>query len=576
MIRSIFIKDFALVEEARVEFTPGLNIITGETGAGKSIIVNALAQLCGERGNVDLVRAGSRKAIIEAAIDYRGNPAVEQLLTSFEIDPEGFEGIIIRKEINSKGSSRIFINDSPVTLTSLNQISGLLIDLHGQHQHQRLLHPQNHISYLDEFARLNEDVAGFRRLLGQFKKAAASLNDLRDSQLKAFQLQDMYRYQDAELDKAQLDAGEMEQLKAEMKVLENIELFHQYGSSLTQNLYSGEINASQLIAEAAQNLSKLADLDGHFAVLRENIHEALATIEEIGRSTEEYLAGLQFDPERLEAIHARIAQLDFLLKKYQKLNVAELIEFHKEIEEKLGDIDQYDERIAEGEQEVARLRREVIQAGRELSLRREKSAREFEARIDEILAKIGMQNARLKVNQSLMLSDNGAFTVGDQKVNSDENGFDRIFFEISSNVGEPFRPIHKIASGGEISRIMLALKTVFAESDRTPSLIFDEIDSGISGKVAQTVGLKLNELARFHQILCVTHLPQIAAQGDSHYRVFKQVHNGRTNVRILPLSEQDRVQEIAVLLGGQTVSSQAIENARHLLEESKPNKKAHK
>jgi DNA repair protein RecN (Recombination protein N) len=568
MIRSLFIKNYILVDEIRIAFNTGLNIITGETGAGKSIIVNALGQLCGERGSPDMVRGGAKKAIIEAEIDASmRNDLAEQIdLEALGIDED--QHILIRKELNANGASRIFINDSPVTLPLLNQLSTLLFDFHGQHQHQRLLDPNNHIIYLDAFGSLEATLRTFRDLYRKYKTLIRQRDDLKTRQLQSFQMQDMYRFQDEELEKAHLQDGELEQLRSELNILSNIENFHQYGSALTALLYNGDTNAAELLSKAENELALLADLDEQFGSLKLNLENARAAVEEIGRFTEVYLANLEFDQGRMDFIHQRIAQLEFLLKKYQKLNIAELLELHDSVKQKLGYIDQFDEAITKIDQEIEEVKKDLVDTGRRLSQARQEVGKQFEQRVSDILKSIGMVHAQFLIHQEFKDAGEPSFELNGQKATASTHGFDHLTFKISSNAGEDFHPLNKIASGGEISRIMLAIKSVLAESDQLPVLIFDEIDAGISGKIAQIVGKNISQLATYHQIICVTHLPQISAFADAHYKVSKTVQGDHTFVQIAQLNREAQIEEIAHLLAGEVLSKPALDHARHLVAEA--------
>lgn len=569
MLKSLYIKNFILVDEIKVLFDSGLNIITGETGAGKSIIVNAIGQLCGERAGSDLIRIGTKKAIIEAEIEIKSNRNITKILNKLDAEFGDSRLIIIRKELNSSGASRIFINDTPINLSRLNLLSTVLFDFHGQHQHQRLLDQDNHITYLDSFCKVEKSLAIYRDQYQRYLETCRFRDELKSKQYNSFQMQDMYRYQNEELSKAVLKAGELSELKAELKILSNVENLHQYGQSLTTALYNGEYNAGDLLNQAEDDLDKLADMDPQFESFKQNLKDASAIVGEIGSFTEKYLDGLEFDPIRMESIHQRIASLEFLLKKYQKTNIAELIEFHSEIGRLLGDIDQFEDAIKLKENEIVLLQNELILAGEKVVQVRKEAAGQFENTVSAVLHKIGMNNADFKVRHNFSEDPNSPFVVDGKKVKPGPNGFDQIAFEVSTNAGENFYPLQKIASGGEISRIMLAIKSVLAENDEIPVLIFDEIDSGISGKVAQIVGKNLNELADFHQIICVTHLPQIAAFASSHYKVSKIVTDQRTQVEISQLNSEQQIKEIAHLLAGVDVSDHAMQNARHLLSESK-------
>ncbi len=568
MLKSLFIKNFALIDELRIEFSEGLNIITGETGAGKSIIVNALAQLCGERSSSELIRKGAAKAILEAEIEFEPRHEIAKILQDLDIDSQVPSTLILRKEISAKGNSRTFVNDTPVSLGRLNEISSYLIDIHGQHQHQRLLHPENHLEYLDAFARLNEAVRAFGAALTQYRRKIAERDALRARRLKSTQLQDMYRFQMEELRKAQLQPGELDELYNELKRLNNIEYIHQLASNVGELLYLGEPNASGFMADAEKDAQKLAEFDHEWVELNESLSEARATIEEIGRFASDYLANLEFDPQRLEQLQERIAHLEFLLKKYQKKTVEELIAYLQEIENYSADMEQFDEKIQQKEQEIGLLQARLQDMGKRLSQERRKAAAIFEERIDEVFKSVGMAHARFRVRFEVKEQADSPFVLDKKHVEINERGFDGVVFELASNAGEDFKPLHKIASGGEISRIMLALKSLLAAVDRVPSMVFDEIDAGISGKIAQVVGRQMARLSRKHQILCITHLPQIAAFARTHFKVSKNTEDNHTFVDIEQLDDVGRVHEIATLLSGKEVAEQTLENARHLIAEA--------
>lgn len=568
MLKSLYIKNFALIDELRIEFSDGLNIITGETGAGKSIIVNALAQLCGERSSTELIRKGAAKAILEAEIELRPRSEVMKILRELTIDFEVENILILHKEISAKGISRTFINDTPVPLSRLSETSSYLIDIHGQHQHQRLLHPENHLEYLDAFGRLNGLVQAFNQTFSQYRQKIKEHDALRARQLKSTQLQDMYRFQIEELNKAELQPGELDELYNELKRLNNIEYIHQLASAINDALYLGEPNASGLIAIAENNLQKLVEYDVQFAEFNESLSEARSSIEEIGRFISAYLVDLEFDPRRLEQIQERIGRLEFLLKKYQKKTEEELIEYLQEIENYSADIEQFDERIEQIERKIEELKNQLQKQGSELSQKRKTAAKTFESRMAEMFKKVGMANAHFRVHFFFKEQPHSPFVLDGKPVEANERGFDQIMFELASNTGEDFKPLHKIASGGEISRIMLALKTLFAAVDQVPSMVFDEIDAGISGKIAQIVGLQMAELSRKHQILCITHLPQIAAFAHTHFKVLKNTEDNRTYVDIEQLDDFSRIREIATLLSGKEIAEQTLENARHLISEA--------
>jgi DNA repair protein RecN (Recombination protein N) len=567
MITSLAVKNFALIENLKINFQDGLNIITGESGAGKSILINALNQLCGERSNLDLIKSGQKKAVIEAEFNLNDNKRISDALLSQPFTIEN-GSLIIRKEINESGMSRIFINDTPVQLAILSQVSNYLIDLHGQHQHQALLHPENHLTYLDSFAGLHSSVTDFTRLVDSYSALINKIKTLEKDRSGALQMTDLFKFQLQELNLAGIEKNELNKLNDELRILANFEKVHAAGQSLTQSLSLDEFNASQIVTRALKNINDLASIDEQFNELRNNLTSALEAIEEVSQFVERYLSNLEFDPDKAEQIRQRIAQLDFLLKKYQKVNSDELLDLAEELKVKLSQIDNYDDHLKKLDTEKKQLEKIILNSGMELSQKRKQAAQQFENLLTNFLKEIGMDNSRFEFQQEFIADTTSPFTINEICVKLLPTGFDDILIKFSPNPGEALKPINKIASGGELSRIMLALKSVLAEKDHIPLLVFDEIDNGISGKVAQIVGKKIGELSRYHQIICITHLPQIAAFADSHYKVNKITDNTSTRIEIEMLEVEDRVKEIANLLGGVNLSKEAMDNASQLLTEA--------
>lgn len=571
MIHSLQIKNFALIDKNEVQFKNGLNIITGESGAGKSILVNAINQLCGERSSLDFIKAGTKKAVIEAEIDISALPHLTAVLSENDIDNDS-QLLIIRKEINSSGNSRIFINDSPVHLAILNKVSQHLIDLHGQHQHQTLLHPENHLQYLDSFADLESALADFKTLALEYDHICADLNNLKNEQAQALQMADLYALQKKELEAAELVEGELQSHEDELKILSNYEKMHQAAQQLVEALSHSEINASYLLNNAQNSLQSLAEIDPQFQSLTENLNIARDTVEEIAQFTERYMSNADFDPERAEFLRQRLHQLEFLLKKYQKTSVEDLILLNEELNNKLEHIHNFDSDLQKLDKQKEKLEKVLLKCGIELHQKRCEAAEKFEKKLSAFLNEIGMSHSRFKFEINLTEQTDSPFIINKKSCRLLADGFDTVLISFSPNAGEPLKPINKVASGGELSRIMLALKSVLAEKDKTPVLVFDEIDSGISGKTAQVVGKKISDLARYHQIICITHLPQIAAFADFAFKVDKQSVAGNTAVSIIELQGESRTAEIAHLLGGVTLSPQAFANAQQLLDEASKSK----
>ncbi len=564
MLKKLYIKDFAIVDYLQIDFESGFQVLTGETGAGKSILVGALRLLCGERGQSDLVRSGSDKAILEAEfkfpIDSKKRSILEELAVELISDV-----IIVRREINTKGVSRAFINDTPVNMNALGTITELLIDLHGQHQHQRLIHPENHITYLDAFGKIQPILEKYKSAYKEYHNQKNLLEGLIEKRKKSYEIHDLYTFQVNELTKANLKEEELELLISERKILENNEALFDVSSKVATLLYSAEDSASRIISEAINKLKSMTEIDPSFIELIKNLESAQVSVEETGRHCESYGSNLEFNADRLEEIRSRESELAWLLKKYQVFNIPALITRLEEMKKNLDEIENFDEKIDKLEKNLEEIRKKLQEISLVLSEKRQELGKIFEKELESLLISVGLQNASFKVNQSWQEKEGGIVSVNGKTYELSENGMDQIEFNVGLNVGEPTRPLHKVASGGEVSRIMLCIKTLLADSDDIATLVFDEIDSGISGRLAQIVGKKMLEIAKHHQLIVITHLPQIAAQSDSHFSVAKNEVEGRTIVSVQKLKADERILDIAKLLGGEQVTPQAIANARELL-----------
>jgi DNA repair protein RecN (Recombination protein N) len=567
MLKRLYIKNFAIVDELEVNFEPGFQVITGETGAGKSIMVGALGLLCGERGQSDLVRAGETKAILEAEFTFNTNK-LNRILEENGIDFEnGF--MIIRREISPNGMSRGFINDSPVNITTLSRISDYLVDLHGQHQHQRLLNTESHISYLDEFGRLKSELELYYNIYTAYNAKIQELQDLINQHRSVQEKKDLLNFQIEEIRKANLKNNESEELEKERLKLENSEVLYNTTNQLNEILYSGDESILKTLSAAVSSLKHISNLDKDFSPLLENLESARVTVQEVGRFCEEYGSLLEFDPQRLEEIRTREAQIEWLKKKYQVTSVENLINLRKKLEEQIQRVHNYDSRIQQIKVESESIRKELEQAALFLSQKRMDVAENFEKEMGTLLKSVGLVKSEFKINILQQADEKGIITKDGISLIANEKGMDQIEFYVGLNIGEPVRPLHKVASGGEVSRIMLCIKALLADADEIETLVFDEIDSGISGRYAQIVGQKLGDISDNHQLIVITHLPQIAAMGQVHFAVRKKEASGRTRVEVKKLTTEERITDIAGLLGGAHITQTVRESARELLAESK-------
>ncbi len=564
MLKRVYIKNYALVEEGEIEFQPGLNIITGETGAGKSILLGAIGTLLGERTSATMLRAGEAKAVIEGHFSIHGLPQVQAYLRERELDSQDDE-LIIRREILASGRSRAFINDTPTTLDEIEVVANMLVDLHGQHEHQSLLKVGEHLNFLDAFGRLQPLREQVQQHYREVEQLQQQLKHLREQEHALKEKADYLQFQIEEINKVDPQPGEEEELLGEEKRLAHSHELLENCNRLANMLYEQEGSATDFLGQAIHILNQLQQLDAYFEPLNRDLETALIAIEEVVKSCQSYAAKIEINPERLEEVRARLAEFTRLKKKYAT-DIEGVLQKREELQNELSRIESLDEEIAGLETQLQEAIGRYRETAVELSEKRQKAASELEQAIPEILAEIGMSGSRFKVQFDMDDDPDSWLTLDDRKVRAFASGIDRVEFYISANPGQPLRPLQKVASGGEISRIMLALKKAIAHSVQVPVLIFDEIDIGISGRVAEAVGRKLRELAETHQIICITHLPQIASAGQTHFLVEKIQSGDQTQTKVRRLAEEEREWAIARLLGGETITEAHLSSARELLQ----------
>lgn len=562
MLTSLYVRDFALIDELSVNFASGLTIITGETGAGKSILIGALNMVLGERASAELVRSGATRAVIEAMFTGKIDENLAALLDNAGIErtPE----LILRRDISSSGQSRCFINDTPCTVSLLKQAGQQLVDLHGQHDHQLLLHAETHASLLDGFGRLTNDVASYRRQLLAYRTLCHQLDNLLKKAAAMAEKRDFLDYQYRELDSAGLFEDEEQSIEAEINLLENAETLAGFSSDLTGILYDSENSAYSSLSSATHILEKLAAIDWRFNIHLEELKGATATIEEINRFIHRYASGVEFNRERLEELRERQMLLQRLAKKHGR-SIAELPALRDTIAEELSLQESIAEETGHLAAEIETARQQLSASALNLSEQRKGASIMLEAAITEYLQQLGIPSSTFRVSIGHEAATDGEIEDEVQRYRAFENGYDRIEFLISTNVGETPKPLVKVASGGEISRVMLAMKSALARSANLPILVFDEIDTGISGPIAQAVGFSLKKLSRLHQIIAITHLPQIAAMGDRHLTVRKSVDGTRTVTGVFPVEGSERTGEVARLFSGQTISAASLQLANELI-----------
>lgn len=563
MLTLLNISNIALIDELRVELERGLNLLTGETGSGKSIIVDALGVLIGGRFTSEMVKNNARSAFIEGLFAIGSNSELDRILQNAGIETgDAASGeLLIRREVSS-GRNRIFINNNLATLALLREIRPLLVDIHGQGDQQTLFNPETHLEILDAYAglgTLRQKVAGYYR---QWASLRRELDALEKEGAEKLQLIDILRFQIEELERAHLAIGEDERLEEERRRLNNIEKLSALCSEAFNQIYEESDSALARVGHAARRVEELTEYDSSFREYVEGLKSTQALLEDLAFKLRNFSEKLEFSPTRLAEVENRLAEVSRLTRKYGG-SIESALEHLARSEDRLRRIERADEREEELGAELAAARTAYLKQARTIHRERVAAAKKFEQRVENDLAEVAMEHARFEVrieapsDAEAVERDNAqAFT---------PRGIDRVEFYFSANVGEPVRPLAKVASGGEASRLMLVLKTIANPSKFPRTIVFDEIDAGIGGRVSEAVGVKLKKLSETNQVLCVTHQPQIARFADSHLLVQKEVVRDRTEVRVERLDRRARVEEIARMLTGANITETARRHAREML-----------
>ena len=567
MLKHLQIQNYALIEKLDVAFESGLNIITGETGAGKSIIIDALSLILGERADTDSVRKGTDKAVVEGIFGISLNKKLKLLLSEQSI--EYSDELILRREVSVRGSSRCFVNDSPVSLNIMKNIGDLLVDLHGQHEHQSLLRTETHIDLLDDFIGLGDLVNEFSNQYKEVTSILAQLKEIKSKELQLKEKRDLYEFQIKEIDAVSPVLGEEDKLENELKILENSEKLHENTSQLYDILYKNNDSISGRLDNVRLQLEKLSQIDKTFDQMLGDLKSAEAVVDELVTSIRNYNSKIEFNPERLEEIRNRLGAITVLKKKYGG-SIEAVVKHRERIGQEVALAENFDSEIKKIKNFLDGKRKTVSEFAKNLSDKRQEGAKKVNREIIKVLTELGIENSKFDVKiENHPLHDandeNGIVRLGKEFYETTSKGIDTVEFYISTNIGEDVKPLVKVASGGEISRIMLALKTILAKSERLPLLIFDEIDIGISGRIAQAVGLSLKNLSKYHQIIAITHLPQIASLANTHYVVEKVEDGKRSFTRMKNLELKERIHEVAKLLSGKEVTEAGLKSARELI-----------
>ena len=563
MLVELTIKNIALIESLRLEFAQGFNVLTGETGAGKSIVVDSVNLALGGRADREMIRTGSEKGMVQALFDVSGNPRAQQVLRDLDIEAE--DGLIsVRRELSRSGRNVCRISDVVVPVNSLRQLTSLLMDVHGQHEHQALLNPARHIDFLDDYA--SDGLAAAKTAVSERYaargKIGSELKKLMNDASEKERLSDILSFQVQEISSARLKPGEEQKLERKLAILENAEKIRTGVEGAYTLVYQGDgrnPSAQEALLRAAEAMDRIASLNDRYVALAGRLRELYYGAQDVGYELQGLLDDLDFEPELIDKIAGRLDLIGRLERKYGP-TLEDVIRFGEQAEQRLNDLKTSDESIAELKKQYRAADAELKSACAELSALRRSAAERLAAAICEQLKDLGMAKTRFEVRVE-----------PEQKPTS--NGMDRVEFMISPNPGEPLRPLASIASGGEISRVMLALKAISVDGAGVDSMIFDEIDTGVSGRMAQVVGEKMCMIARSRQVLCVTHLPQIAALGDAHYLVEKLAGEDRTDTLVRALDDDGRIHELARLVGGAEESESSLSHAAHMLREAAARKK---
>ncbi len=551
MLSTLYIENIAVIEKTEVEFSSGLNVLTGETGAGKSIIIDSIHAIMGQRTSRDIVRTGEKQAFVSARFENIGNNAAQKL------DELGFasddDELILQRTLNSSGKSSCRINGKPATASMLRELSPFLINIHGQHESYELFSPDTHVDYIDSFGGCENALNSYKEKYTQFKILKKKLDEANRDEGERLREIDLLSFQANELSEAAVEKGEEAGLEAERTSLVNFErIFSLLNEARVYLLGNDSDGGAEAVDMAAGAMRSAAEFDSEYAGISDNLTDIYYNLKDCAEQISDAIDGLESDPERLEEIEERLDLLNRLSRKYNT-PCDELPKLADEIQSRLDALINYDKNRGELESDCAEAKEEMLKAAEKLGQMRRAAAKTFAEKVKTEMSFLDMPNVELVPSF--------------EKVEPWAKGTDKVELLISANPGEAPKPVAKIASGGELSRMMLAIKTVLAENDTVGTLIFDEIDTGISGSAAEKVGLKLKEAAKTSQVLCVTHQAQIAALADSHYLIKKSFEQGRTYTEVLELDRGGRISELARIIGGVNVTEAALSHAESMLAE---------
>jgi DNA repair protein RecN (Recombination protein N) len=551
MLQELVVENYAVVERLRVHFHSGLNLLTGETGSGKSIVVDALGLLLGARASADMVRTGESRARVAGIFDVRDHTAMRRLLEPSGLEVEDGE-LLVEREILASGKSRAFVGSRPVAISLLKDLAPHLGDIHGQHDQQLLFVPDAQRDMLDTYAANRELLDHAAGLYRQWRSIGAELEELEHNEQEKLRLLDLWSFQRMEIESAALAADEDAALENERRVLQNVQKLEEAATAAYAAVYDAPESATSLTRIAARRVDELCRIDASLAAVREHLKTADLSLQEASYELRDYLGRLEGNPGRLEEVESRLAAIDKLKRKYGQ-SIAEILSFLEDVRRQIATVEHAGERMEELRCQQKRVAGEFEKTAADLSARRAAAARKLEKKVETELAGLAMAGT--------------VFRVAINPAPWSEEGVDRVDFLVSPNLGEEPRPLEKVASGGEISRLALALKTCLAAPRNGPprTLVFDEVDAGVGGSAAEGVGRRLKKLAANNQVLCVTHLPQIACFADHHYVVEKRESKGRTEATVEELDGAARTREVGRMLSGQKLTPEALKHAEQMI-----------
>lgn len=550
MLRSLYIKNYALIDSLEIDFEPGFSVITGETGAGKSIILGALSLILGQRADIKAIKQGESKCVIEGSFDvsaYDLKAFCEE--KGIEYDPDSY---ILRREILSTGKSRAFINDSPVSLTDLKELGGQLIDIHSQHQNLLLSDTRFQMQVVDALAGNKELLSRYQQAFHQYKQSEKALAELREAVRKSKEEEDYFRFQIESLTEAALQEGEQEELENELETLTHAEDIKSALFKIHSLLSDDDKGIVLGLKEGLNTSQQLAKVYARSEEISERLQTAYIDLKDLASEMDKLANDVEFNPERLVFIESRLDLIYTLQKKYHVNAVSELLALYEEFKQKIENIESSDQQVEALEKEVHEKSEKVFALAKQLTDSRTSITDSFEKDLTDRVAYLGMPNIRFR---SEIITEK----------HPNIYGLDSVLFQFSANKNVPLQPVAEIASGGEISRLMLCLKSMIAGATALPTIIFDEIDTGVSGEIADKMGEVMREFGKNMQVLAITHLPQIAAKGKAHYKVYKSDDEHTTTTNLVRLSDEERLTEIARMLSGSTVTEAAIQNAKVML-----------